>query len=60
MTPEQARAQIAMATDSRKAEREANEAILQSSLDAADRIIMRKAADTVLEVAKAIGTDPTL
>lgn len=59
MTQDEARAQMEMATASRQAEREANEAILQSSLDAGDRIIMRKAADAVLTIAPAIAADPT-
>ena len=51
MTPEQAKAHIDLATASRKAERAELDAIQNSSLDAADRIILRKAADASIQLA---------
>lgn len=52
MTPEQAKAQMTLATESAKAQRELNEQIIVSNLDASDRILMRKAADNVLQLSQ--------
>ena len=56
---EKARAQMALSNESAKAQREMNQEIIDSQLDAGDRIIMRKAADTVLTIAPAVAADPT-
>lgn len=59
MTNDTVKAQMELVNESVKAQREANQAMIDSQLDAADRIIMRKAADTVLTIAPAVAADPT-
>lgn len=54
-----ARAQMELSNESAKAQREMNQLIIDSQLDAGDRIVMRKAADTVLTIAPAVAADPT-
>lgn len=59
MNLDAAKAQITAATDSAKQQLELNRTMVENQLDACDRILARKAADTVLTVAGAIGADPT-
>lgn len=54
-----AKAQMELATESMKAQREMNQAVIDSGLDAGDRILLRKAADTVLTITPAVAADPT-
>ena len=50
---------IDLTTKSVKDQQEANNQALINSLDAADRIIMRKAADAAIQIAANPQTDPT-
>ena len=59
MTLEEAKAQMEAATASAKAQIEVHKASLGNQLDAADRVIMRKAADTVLTITPAVVANPT-
>lgn len=58
MTLDEARAQIEAATDSARKQIELSNLSLTNNLDAADRIIMRKAADATIQLATET-TDPT-
>lgn len=59
MTPEQAKAQIELSKESAQTQRDMNQKVLDSQLDASDRIIMRKAADAAINIAETSATDPT-
>ncbi len=54
-------AQMDLATKSAKDQRERLQAVIDSQLDAGDRILLRKSADTVLQLAQvmALTADPT-
>jgi len=51
MDLDKAKAQVEAATDSAKQQIELNKSVVENQLDAADRIILRKAADTTIELA---------
>ena len=57
MNADEAKAYMDLATQSTKDQRAANEAMINGALDATDRILLRDAAYTVLDIAKT--ADPT-
>ena len=59
MNLDQAKAQMAAATESAKSQIELNQQSLSNHLDAADRIVMRQAAEATIAIAKAPTSDPT-
>ncbi len=59
MNLDSAKAQMEAATQSAKDQIELNEQVLVNKLDAADRVILFKAANTVLSLTPAIASDPT-
>lgn len=59
MTPEQAREQMKLANESSKAQREANQAIIDSQIAAGDLILLRKAADNVIQLSQMASVNPT-
>lgn len=58
MTPEQAKAQIDLAQQAFESQRKMNQEVLDSQLDAGDRLILRKAADTVSTIAQVQALNP--
>lgn len=56
---DKAKAFNAAATESAKQQMELSKESLANQLDAADRIIMRKAADVAIQLAEMPETDPT-
>lgn len=58
MTSEQAKSLIDATKYSFDAQRKQNQDVLDSQLDAGDRLILRKAAETVTEIAKAQAVNP--
>lgn len=62
MTPQEVEQQLELANKSFDGQRKANQAMLDSNLDAADRILLRKAADVSIKLAEAAslgGENPT-
>lgn len=59
MTPDQAREQMKLANESSKAQREANQAIIDSQIAAGDLILLRKAADSVIQLSQMASVNPT-
>lgn len=59
MNFETAKAAIDLATASTEKQIEMNQKMLANNLDAADRIIMRKAADATIQIATTPTSDPT-
>jgi hypothetical protein len=58
MNLDSARAQMDLATESTQKQIEVNQQMLTNNLDAADRIIMRKAAEATITIASTPTPDP--
>ena len=56
---DKAKAQMDAATKSAEDQLELTKTSIQNQMDAADRIVMRKAAETVLDITPAVAADPT-
>ena len=57
MTPDQVERFIKLGSQSTQEQMELNKTSINNQIDAADRLVMRKAAETVMELAKS--ADPT-
>lgn len=58
MSSDKVREYMDLVTKSVTEQREANKLSLNNNLDAADRVILRKAADTALKLAQEPATNP--
>ena len=59
MEVNQTREYMKLANESVAAQRKANQEVIDSQLDAADRMLLRKAADVSLNLAELSAADPT-